>query len=565
MVKQDKLIRTVNLKLCPTSEQIPLLNKFITDFGIAHDIAVNEIFETGRTRVLGIDGSKSSFLYPEEKTALKNKISEFAYQKNRTQIEAAIGMSTATAYMTEKYDKIRSDISFRENKIKDLIEKNVDGRIFFVKGIYFNKEKNSKEGVCSVCKNNVITYYWTNETNVGQECICKPCFDVFLEYRKQIKDIKRKGIKNIKVYEAYEQKEKVSDLFKIIMDDVRDYRNYIINKYGSPISYFSHTSSNKTLNWHQKHVIKAIDFDKKLITVRLDKDNTIHIPFVGEHYYTNYPKYGYEAKSNTFKKLIHDHLNERAGNSFFIRNVSEKNGISFYLSVPTNYPISKEIYPTGGCIITSSRFVLVYTPQKIIFINLYNHYIKKRMFKREQDKINNKWKKQKNEWRRQKNIAIKKKLSIPVCPMKPQIPEKFRNNQLNKYIRFQNHIVSRKIVEIVKSNFPLTSFLLMDYRLAKLVDEEVFTPITALNDQIRHKLQYDGIYAGAINHKKLRETMSCPNCSHPIPERDSMTKRIIIRDIILSKIRENQSCKKCKYTINPLILMAKNAMRYNNV
>lgn len=559
--KTDKLIRTINLKLCPTSEQIPLLNKFITDYGIAHDMAVNEIFDTGRTNVMGIDGAKSSFLYPEEKTALKNKISEFAYPSNRTQIEAAIGMKTATAYMKERYKRIKSDIKNKENKIKKLLNDKVNTDIFFTRGIYFNKEKVAKEGTCSICKQKIITHYWTNEKEYIKECACKPCFDDLCKYRNELKNIKRKSIKNIKIYEAYEASENVSDLFKRIMADVRDYRNYIINKYGSPINYFSHTSSNKTLNWHNKHVIKSIDFDTQLVSARLDKNITIQIPFTGENYYTNYPKYGYESKSNTFKKLIHDHINKRAGNSFFIRSVSEKYGTSFYLSVPTNYPISKDIYPTGGCIITSSKYVLIYTHQKIIFINLYNHYIKKRMFKKEQSKHGKKIKK----WKRAMKIA--KKNNEPFSTPIPLLPEKFRNNHLNKYIRFQNHIVSRNVIETVKSHFPLTSFLLMDYTWAMLNDIETVVPITTLNEQIKHKLQYDGMYAESVNHKKLRESMECPKCLYQIPERVTTdgTDRLLVRDIILSIIHENYKCGECGYTINPLILIAKNAMRYSNV
>ena len=83
--------------------------------------------------------------------------------------------------------------------------------------------------------------------------------------------------------------------------------------------------------------------------------------------------------------------------------------------------------------------------------------------------------------------------------------------------------------------------------------------ISERNEQIKHKLIYDGMYAGEIKWTKLKSVLKCPQCDAPLPEKGEGNRRLVIRDILISNINF-WKCEKCNYSVNPMIMRAENRL-----
>jgi len=124
-----------------------------------------------------------------------------------------------------------------------------------------------------------------------------------------------------------------------------------------------------------------MDFATQIATLTLNDGEKVGIKFVGEHYYTNFPKYGLDSDTNKYRTLITKFLTE-GGYPSLVRKNKDENESEYYLSIPVHYPsINRDLKPEG-VIIVSQRKVMLYINNKIKFVELFNPYFRKRVFER---------------------------------------------------------------------------------------------------------------------------------------------------------------------------------------
>lgn len=602
------LIRTINLKLIPTEDDAKLLDDYIDYFTLLHDTAVNRYIESGRLKPLGIEGAKMNYLNKAEKKEFREGFSRMGC--SGTFIDLAIGQSGAEAYYKAMLNKARRDIKFIDKQI--IILETESPALLNPKSTWFNKV-NDRRGTCTMCGKTGDMPYQSNETEHKDEFLCDVCVLDYFRLREQISSLRRYVRRFYAVCKKITEEKEVSKSLMRLLDEHT----------GAPITV-NNTITNKALI--KKFTLK-IDFENKTASIKTRTGQTIHVKFNGEDYYTEYPQYGHDSKTNKFKKLITDFL-EKGGYPSILRKGN--NGISeFYLSIPTHYPAPVEKLPVCGHVIISNRSVVIQINGKPTFIKLYKIYMKKRIFeakrseidrqndelllfewnqvpKRNRKLLKNLKKKLGYDWcvdadvsmsedskkitvyseKESLEIAIKdgktatltastgdkrtlyieevpsrdkKYLRINIYLQQPiPMPKKYSQCNLAHYIRHQNQVTARLVVEKVKEKLAElgkdASVALIDYTYLHTEGEKnVVTPIVLLNTQIKNMLEYDGIHGGDIPWMRLKKLV-CPHCNREFGRSEN---RLIIRDILISKI--NSWVCDCGHKINnSLIAVCRN-------
>lgn len=352
--KKSFSIRTINLKLNPTEEKKELIDKDIDSFSDFHDLAINRYAKLSDPKEM-IEESKKI------KAELKSS------NCTGTFIDLAIGMRGAMSHFNTLRKMAKKDILYRDREIKKLEEENIN--LMKPKSVWFNKVKNVK-GQCCMCGRKGNMPRQSNEYK--DEFLCEVCSVEFFKYRTVLFPIKRHVMKNYNLCRDIASKKNLSEgLTKEI------------ERFGKSVETFKRTISNKI---KLKMGQLKLDFDKKMATITLQSGQKIQVEFLGDHYYTNFPKYGLDSDVNKYEKLIKDFL-DGGGYPFLIRLNKNKNGeqySEYYLSIPTHYPMKDKELNIEGCILVSQRRVLVYINGKAKFIELFNPYFKKRSYGKKQ-------------------------------------------------------------------------------------------------------------------------------------------------------------------------------------
>lgn len=210
--------------------------------------------------------------------------------------------------------------------------------------------------------------FWQHNEQEYNESLCEVCAVDFFAYRKPLATLNRNDKTNYFLCKDLASKEQLS---KGLLKE--------INRFDKLIDPFKGTVSNK---FKLKGGQWNMDFETKKITITLSNLDKIQVPFSGgDYYYNNFPKYGLDSDIFKFRKLMEDHIS-RKGYASIIR--INKGGInSYYLSIPTHYPMQDrelKVEEIEGCILISQRKVLLYINGKAKFIELYNPYLKKRIY-----------------------------------------------------------------------------------------------------------------------------------------------------------------------------------------
>jgi hypothetical protein len=353
-------IRSINLKLVMPDEFVDKVNEDFEIYSNLHDIGVNRYARLQ-------DQKKASF--SEEAKKMRRELQ--SDDISGTFVDLAVGRQSAESYYHQKKDTAWNDILYMDKETRKLEKENVN--LIKPESVYFNPVKN-RYGTCCMCEREGKTPFYSNEF---EEALCEVCAVDFFAYRETIKTVKRRVKKNYDLCKDMIDREKLSKGLVKVIDKLK----------GS--EEFKGTISNKVkLKGGQWNV----DFEERLATITLRKPrgrDKIQVEFLGDHYYDKFPTYGLYAEEYNFKRLIQDHL-ARKGTAFLIR--AEKNDDSnpvkydYYLSVPTHYPMNvKE--KIEGCILVSVRRVLLYINGKAKFVELYNPYLKKRIYDLKQKDI----------------------------------------------------------------------------------------------------------------------------------------------------------------------------------
>lgn len=356
---KEYTIRSINLKLVLTEELIEKINGEFDTFSNLYDIGVN--------RYARLPDPTDETIAEEAKKMRRELKSE---ECSGTFVDLAIGRQGAESHFHLLRDTARKDIFHRDEEIKKLESENIN--LTKPKSVWFNPVK-KVEGTCCMCGREGKMPHYSNEF---KEALCEVCAVDFFKYRTIIKPIRRHVMKNYSLCKDMACKEKLSD--GIIKE---------IDRFENQVKEFKGTISNKV---KLKGGQWKIDFENRLATISLRKPKEkIQVEFLGDHYYTKFPKYGLLSDVNKFKKLITDSVN-RKGGAFLIRknknSDSEPLRYEYYLNIPTRYPMQvKE--KVEGCILISPRRVLLYINGITKFIELYNPYLKKRIFETRQKEI----------------------------------------------------------------------------------------------------------------------------------------------------------------------------------
>jgi hypothetical protein len=354
-------IRTINLKLVPEEELIERIDEEFEVFSTLHDIGVN--------RYARLPDTKNETLSEEAKKMRRELKSE---DISGTFVDLAVGQKGAESYFRLSRDNARKDITHRDDETKKLEKENIN--LTKPESVWFNTVK-KVYGTCCMCGREGKMPLYSNEF---KEALCEVCAVDFFTYRETIKANKRHVKKNYRLCKDIAEKEKLS--IGLIKE---------IDRFEREAEEFKGTISNSV---KMKGGQWSIDFERKHVTITLRKPRgkeKMKLGFLGDHYYNNFPTYGLFSNEYNFKKLIEDH-SKRKGIAFLTRAV--KNGDSnpvqydYYFSVPTHYPMKiKE--KVEGCILVSARKVLLYINGKAKFVELYNPYLKKRLYGTKQKEI----------------------------------------------------------------------------------------------------------------------------------------------------------------------------------
>ena len=355
----DYTIRSINLKLLPKEELVDRINNEFEVFSYLHDIGVNRY-----ARLIEVNAETIKEEAKKMRKELQNE------DISGTFVDLAIGSKGAENYFHQKRDRARKDILHRDTEIKKLEKENIN--LTKPESVWFNQVK-KVSGICCMCGREGKMPLYSNEF---KEALCEVCAVDFFSYRETLKPIKRHIKKDYNLCKDLADKENLSKgLVKEILrfEKSEEFKGTISNKVKL-----------KGGQWN-------IEFEKRLTTITLRKPRgkeKIQVEFLGDHYYNNYPTYGLRSDVYKFKKLIEDHL-YRKGAAFLTRshiNGSDPVKYDYYLSVPTHYPMQiKE--KVEGCILISARKVLVYVNDKAEFVELYNPYLKKRIYGTKQKEI----------------------------------------------------------------------------------------------------------------------------------------------------------------------------------
>lgn len=601
----ETVIRTINLKLKPTDESLKYFNNYINFYSILHDTAVNRYIQSGQLQPLGIKGAMKDYLNPAQKEEFRKELRELGC--SGTFIDLAIGQSGAASYYKTQLKKAKKDIIFRDSKIRNIESESPN--LLKLRSVYY-PPINDAHGECAMCgKKGEMT----NKSNEFEEYLCDVCFMDFRKFRQDLKFIRRRYIS------------KFFFLCKKIAEDheISQSLRKLLEKYSAPNVILKNTITDKA--GIKKFTVK-IDFDNKTVSMKTHSGETMQTEFLGENYYNNFPKYGYMADTNKFKKLITNFLNN-GGYPSLLRH-RENGQTDFFLSIPTHYPAPQIKLPVRGYILVSARSILLYINGKIEFFKLNKIYFKKRIFESKRAKISKfndglllfEWN-QVGRYNRKLLKNLKNKLgfiwseepeviksedgktiristenvtaeisldnngdtailtsgngdkrtlyvvetqsktenytTLKIYLQKPvPMPRKYSEGNLQKYIKHQNQITARIIIEKIKPELPENSgVVLIDYTYLHSEGEGVVTPITTLNTQIKNMLEYEGIYGGSVQWTRLKKLV-CPECNNTLEKAED---RYIIRDILLSNI--NSWICDCNFNNrinNPLIVVAKN-------
>lgn len=344
-------IRTINVKLDPTEEQAKLLDKGIQTFSELHDIAVSRYAKLPDSKMTGEEGKN-----------LRRELKSDSC--TGTFVDLAIGARGAERYFRTLIKMAKKDIIHCNNVALKLEKENVN--LTKPESVWFNPAK-SAEGQCSMCGREGKMPYATNEPDINKEYLCEVCAVDFFKYRSELYSLKRYVKKNYFLCKELVSKIELSKGFENIM-----------NKFDKPVEDFKGTISNR---FKIKNGQLKMDFDTQIATLTLNDGEKVGIKFVGEHYYTNFPKYGLDSDTNKYRTLVTKFLNE-GGYPSLVRKNKDENIFEYYLSIPVHYPsVNRELKPEG-VIIVSQRKVMLYINNKIKFVELFNPYFRKRVFER---------------------------------------------------------------------------------------------------------------------------------------------------------------------------------------
>lgn len=361
-VNVDYSIRSINLKIDPTEEQITLLDDNIQAYTDLHDAGIN--------RYARLPEITKEAMNEESKKMRREFKSEDC---DSTFVDLATGSRGAYNYYFTLKKMAEKDILFRDKEIKKIEKDNPN--LIKLKSVHFNPAKKF-EGICTMCGREGKIPFRSNEKEYGFECICEVCAVDFFKYRAPLKSIKRHIMKNYILCKELAEKKNLSEGLR------RE-----INRFGKSVETFKKTVSNK---FKIKPGRLKINFDTKTAILRLKDGQKIEAPFSGDHYYKNFPKYGLDSDVLKYKKLVTDFL-DGGGYPFLIRKFLSDGKKEYYLSIPTHYPIVKgDNSNIEGCVLVSQRRVLLYINDKAKFIELYNPYLKKRIFGKIQKDVQDK-------------------------------------------------------------------------------------------------------------------------------------------------------------------------------
>ena len=364
MKKKSKVIRTINLKLKPKDDAFNYYDDYINFYSLLHDAAVNKYTQSGQLKPLGIKGAMMDYLNPAQKEEFRRELRDLGC--SGTFIDLAIGKSGASAYYKAQLKKAKYDIIFRDAKIRKLESKSPN--LLKLRSVYYPKI-NDAHGECAMCGKKGDM---TNKSNEFDEYLCDVCFMDFRKFRQDLKFIRRRYISKFfflckKIAEEHEISQSLRKL---------------LEQYSAPNVSLKNTTTDKA--GIKKFTVK-INWNKKTVSMKTHSGKIMHAEFLGENYYTNFPKYGYLADTNKFRKLITDFLN-KGGYPSLLRH-RENGRTDFYLSIPTHYPAPQSKLPVRGYILVSARSILLYINGKIEFFKLNKIYFKKRLFESKREKI----------------------------------------------------------------------------------------------------------------------------------------------------------------------------------
>ncbi len=619
---KDYSIRTINIKLDHTEEQIKFLNKDIELFSFLHDIGVN--------RYARLPDTTYANRREEAKKLRKELVTP---ELTGTFVDLAIGERGADSHFRTLRKMAMKDIFYRDRELKKIEKENPN--LLKLESIWFNPVKNVY-GKCTMCDREGKIFWQHNEVEYNEN-LCEVCAVDFFTYRKPLATLNRNDKTNYFLCKDLVVSKNKDKLSKALLKE--------INRFDNIIDPFKGTVTN---SFKLKGGQWKMNFETKKANITLSNLDKIEIPFSGDHYYNNFPKYGLFADTYKFRKLIEDHISRKGYANIIRTNKDGKN--SYFLSVPTHYPLQDRELKIGeieGCILISQRRVLIYINGKAKFIQLYNPYLKKRIYGNKSKDIQKKnaelcicdWNTipKKNhmllinlknklgfDWINAHDVIVtksdddnkiivkddyndrmiemsinrdtgfgelkfiedghshisiilhiveRKKILDEINKDKdknkyrkldiylgPQIPipKKYSGGNLLKHIMHKNKEIARNIVEETKKLLNGGTVVLVDYK-GMHPEEKGIIPMGSLNDQINNMLKYDSIYGGSVYWGNLK-VLTCPNCHTVLPERDGT--RLIIRDIFLSDMND-WICEEnqCKIKINsPLLAVARHIM-----
>lgn len=361
--KKKYFHRSINLKIDPAKLSKEDVEKFDIDiekFRNLQDFGVNTYVR--------LPDQKTKTLNEEAKN-LRKKLKDPGYISG-TFVDLAIGAGGAQSYVRSQRDMAIRDILRRDAEVKKIEEDNPD--LIKLKSVWFNPAKDAS-GICTMCGRDGKIVRRHNEPEYNEQ-LCEVCEVDFFKWRDSLKTIKRKYIqKNYNICKEIDHKYELSQGFL-----------KLIARFEKPVDVYKRTVSNKfKIKGGQLH----IDWETRKATMTLSTKEKIVVEFLGDYYYENFPKYGLysdELNFKNFKKLITDYLNNRGG-AFLIRKFKDGNP-EYYISIPTRYPM-KNKEKIEGCILVSQRRILLYINGSAEFIELYNPYIKKRIYGGKQKEV----------------------------------------------------------------------------------------------------------------------------------------------------------------------------------
>lgn len=355
--------RSINLKIdtAKLSDQlIEKLDEDIEKFKNLHTVGVN--------RYVRLPDQKTKTLNEEAKK-LRKELKVPGYISG-TFVDLAIGAKGAESYVRQQRDAAIRDILHRDSEVKKIEKDNPN--LIKLKSAWFNPAKNAS-GICTVCGRDGKIVRRANEKEYKDEQLCEVCEVDFFTWRESLMAIKRKYIlKNYVICKEIG----INPKYELSQGFLKE-----IARFEKPVEVFKKTVSNY---FKIKGGQLKINWETRMATMTLSTAEKIQVEFLGDYYYENFPQYGLDSDILKYKKLITDYLNN-GGYSFLIRKFKDGN-YQYYLSIPTRYPIvNKE--KIEGCILVSQRRVLLYINGDVKFMELYNPYIKKRIYGGKQKEV----------------------------------------------------------------------------------------------------------------------------------------------------------------------------------